>query len=94
MLIRVWIRTGCATRSCFETFLSALCHEFCHRLDFRKYGFPDSWHTRGFYERASALCTPMRGGRRPSGYSGVAAPGGRWRIDWPRTRAQKRKPRE
>ena len=61
MLIRVWIRTGCATRSCFETFLSALCHEFCHRLDFRKYGFPDSWHTRGFYERAAALCTPMRG---------------------------------
>jgi hypothetical protein len=24
-------------------------------------GFPDSWHTRGFYERAAALCTPMRG---------------------------------
>jgi hypothetical protein len=37
----------------FGTFLRTLCHEFCHHLDFQKFGFNDSWHTRGFYERAA-----------------------------------------
>jgi len=26
----------------FGTFLSTLCHEFCHHLDFKKFGFTDS----------------------------------------------------
>ena len=56
MLIRVWMRTAVRKEvTSFGTFVSTLCHEFCHHLDFQKFGFRDSWHTRGFYERAAAL---------------------------------------
>jgi len=56
MLIRVWMKTAVRKEvTSFGTFLSTLCHEFCHHLDFKKFGFPESWHTRGFYERAAAL---------------------------------------
>src|SRR5919108_2538149 len=54
MLIRVWMRTAVRNEvTSFGTFVSTLCHEFCHHLDFKKFGFVDSWHTRGFYERAA-----------------------------------------
>src|SRR5213082_3202609 len=56
MLIRIWMRTAVRKEiTSFGTFLSTLCHEFCHHLDFQRFRFPDSWHTRGFYERAAAL---------------------------------------
>src|SRR5439155_15563034 len=56
MLIRVWMKTAVRKEiTSFGTFLSTLCHEFCHHLDFQQFRFPDSWHTRGFYERAAAL---------------------------------------
>jgi hypothetical protein len=45
----------------FGTFLSTLCHEFCHHLDFQKFRFEESWHTRGFYERAGVLYHYARG---------------------------------
>jgi hypothetical protein len=52
LLIRVWMRTAVRNEvTSFGTFLSTLCHEFCHHLDFQRFGFPNSWHTRGFYER-------------------------------------------
>jgi hypothetical protein len=55
MLIRVWMRTAVRKEvTSFGTFVSTLCHEFCHHLDFQKFGFRDSWHTRGFYERSAA----------------------------------------
>jgi hypothetical protein len=85
MLIRVWMRTAVRKEvTSFGTFLSTLCHEFCHHLDFQKFGFPDSWHTRGFYERAAVLyhharATPMKK------LFWVPLAGGRWRIDWQRT---------
>ena len=68
----------------FGRFLSTLCHEFCHHLDFKKFGFVDSWHTRGFYERAAVLyhyarSTPLKK------LFWVPMAGGRWRIDWQRT---------
>ena len=44
----------------FGTFLSTLCHEFCHHLEFQKFRFPDSWRTLALL-RASchslSLCT-------------------------------------
>jgi hypothetical protein len=84
MLIRVWMRTAVRRDiTSFGTFLSTLCHEFCHHLDFKKFGFPDSWHTRGFYERAASLYHHARGTPRKRLFW-VALPGGRWRIDWPR----------
>jgi hypothetical protein len=68
----------------FGTFLSTLCHEFCHYLDFQKFGFPYSWHNRGFYERAAVLyhharATPLKKLFR------VPMAGERLRIDRQRT---------
>jgi len=85
MLIRVWMRTAMRKQvTSFGTFLSTLCHEFCHHLDYQKFGLPDSWHTRGFYERTAALYHHARGTPKKRLYW-AAVPGGRWRIDWPRT---------
>jgi hypothetical protein len=85
MLIRVWMRTAVRKEvTSFGTFLSTLCHEFCHHLDFQRFGFPDSWHTRGFYERAAAIYHHARG-TAPKRLFWVPVSGGRWRIDWPRT---------
>ena len=62
MLIRVWMRTAVRKEiTSFSTFLSTLCHEFCHHLDFKRFGFPDSWHTRGFYQRTAVLYHHARG---------------------------------
>lgn len=85
MVIRVWMRTAVRKEvTSFGTFLSTLCHEFCHHLDFQRFGFPNSWHTRGFYERSAALYHYARG-TPPKRLFWVPTSGGRWRIDWPRT---------
>jgi len=85
ILIRVWTRTAVRKNvTSFGTFLSTLCHEFCHHLDFHKFGFSDSWHTRGFYERAGALYHCARGTPLKRLFW-TPLRGGRWRIDWPRT---------
>jgi len=86
MAIRLWMRTAVRKEvTSYGTFLSTLCHEFCHHLDFHLFKFPDSWHTRGFYERTATLYHHARG--TPLKRL-VWAPvsGGRWRIDWQRTR--------
>ena len=44
---------------------------------------PVKFHTRGFYERTAALY--LARGTPPKRLFWVALPGGRWRIDWPRT---------
>jgi len=87
MLIRVWMRTAVRKEvTSFGTFLSTLCHEFCHHLDFHRFQFRDSWHTRGFYHRTAALYHFARGTALKQL---VWAPvrGQRWRVDWPRTNA-------
>ena len=85
MLIRVWMRTAVRKQvTSFGTFLSTLCHEFCHHLDLMKFGFVDSWHTRGFYERAGVLYHHARGTPWKRLFW-VPVAGGRWQIDWPRT---------
>jgi hypothetical protein len=85
LLIRVWTRTAVRKEvTSFGTFLSTLCHEFCHHLDFQLFRFPDSWHTRGFYDRAAVLYHHARGTPLKK-LSWVQMPAGRWRIDWPRT---------
>ena len=86
MLIRGWMRTAVRKEiTSFGTFLSTLCHELCHHLDFHLFRFSDSWHTRGFYERAAALYHHARGTPQKHLYW-VPVSGGRWRIDWPRTK--------
>lgn len=85
MLIRLWMRTAVRKEiTSFGTFLSTLCHEFCHHLDIQRFGFSDSRHTRGFYERAAALYHHARG-TPPKRLFWLPVAGGRWRIDWPRT---------
>lgn len=85
LLIRLWMRTAVRKEiTSFGTFLSTLCHEFCHHLDFHRFGFADSWHTRGFYERTAALYHHARGTPRKQLFW-APVPGGRWRIDWQRT---------
>ena len=85
MLIRLWMRTAIRKQvTSFGTFLSTLCHEFCHHLDCQRFGFHETWHTRGFYARTAALYhhardTPVKR------LFWAQAPGERWRIDWPRT---------
>jgi len=84
-LIRVWMRTAVRKKvTSFGTFLSTLCHEFCHHLDYQRFGYADSWHTRGFYERTAALYHLARGTPMKRLYW-IKLRGGRWRIDWPRT---------
>ncbi|PYX05731.1 MAG: hypothetical protein DMG88_20535 [Acidobacteria bacterium] len=85
MLIRVWMRTAVRKEvTSFGTFLSTLCHEFCHHLDFQKFGFKDSWDTSGFYERAAVLYHYARG-TPPKKLFWMPVVGERWRIDWQRT---------
>jgi hypothetical protein len=85
ILIRVWMRTAVRKEiTSFGTFLSTLCHEFCHHLDFEKFGFVDSWHTRGFYERAGVLYHYARGTPLKTLFW-VRVAGGCCRIDWQRT---------
>ena len=82
---RIWMRAAVRKEiTSFGTFLSTLCHEFCHHLDFHKFRFPDSWHTRGFYERAAILYHYARE-TPPKRLFWAPVSGGRWRIDWPRT---------
>jgi hypothetical protein len=85
MVIRVWLRTAVRKDiTSFGTFLSTLCHEFCHHLDYTKFGFPDSWHTRGFYERTAALYHHARTTPRKKLFWAPMS-NGRWRIDWLKT---------
>lgn len=88
MLMRVWMRTAVQKRvTSFGTFLSTLCHEFCHHLDMQRFGFTQSPHTRGFYARAGILYHHARGTpMRPLVWRRV--PRGRWMIDWMAMKAQ------
>jgi len=85
ILIRVWARTAVRKEvTSFGTFLSTLCHEFCHHLDFQRFGFGDSWHTRGFYDRTATLYHHTKGTPRKPLIWRLAGRQ-RWRIDWSRT---------
>jgi hypothetical protein len=83
-MIRIWSRTAVRKEiTSFGTFLSTLCHEFCHHLDFERFGFRNSWHTRGFYERTAVLYHHAKGTpRKPIIW--IPMRGQRWRVDWSR----------
>ncbi len=83
--IRVWMRTAVQKRvTSYGTFLSTLCHEFCHHLDVQLWRYHDTWHTRGFYERTAALYHHARGTPAKRLFW-IGMPRRRWRIDWLRT---------
>jgi hypothetical protein len=90
-LIRVWMRTAVQKRvTSAGTFLSTLCHEFCHHLDIHGLEFPNTYHTRGFYERTAVLYHCCRGTplRRLVWRS---VPRNRWMIDWAKMRLPQRR---
>jgi hypothetical protein len=83
---RVWMRTAVRKQvTSFGTFISTLCHEFCHQLDLQLFDFRDSPHTRGFYERAALLYHHARGTPKKQLFW-RRLPGNRFRIDWARMR--------
>jgi hypothetical protein len=85
MEIRVWMRTAVRKQvTSLGTFLSTLCHEFCHHLDVQRLGFCGTPHTRGFYARTAILYHHARGTPLKR-LVWVRVRGGRWRIDWART---------
>ena len=88
--IRIWTRTAVRKQvTSFGTFLSTLCHEFCHHLDCQRFGFSQSPHTRGFYERTALLYHHARGTPAKRLFW-IEMPGGRWRIDWRRMNSAQR----
>ena len=67
----------------------ALLHEFCHHLDVKRFGWPDTPHTRGFFCRIDdlyhmALATPADQRRPLVWIKGRNT----WRIDWTKLRSQ------
>lgn len=83
--IRVWMRTAVRKQvTSYGTLLSTLCHELCHHLDYQRFRFRDSPHTRGFYQRTAAIYHHARGTPLKQLFW-APIPAGRWRIDWPRT---------
>ncbi len=54
--IRLWTRTAIQKQwASSRTLLSTLCHEFMHHLDVHGLGFPNTFHTTGFFERTHRL---------------------------------------
>jgi hypothetical protein len=88
--IRVWMRTavlGKVTSS--RGLLNTILHEFCHHLDVKRFGWPDTPHTRGFFCRIDdlyhmALATPADQRRPLVWIKGRNT----WRIDWTKLRAK------
>jgi hypothetical protein len=54
--LSIWMKTSAKKQTVkFKTFIRTLIHEFCHHLDYELYGFKDSFHTIGFFNRESSL---------------------------------------
>jgi len=93
MKIRLWMRTAILQKpSAFGTLLSTLCHELCHHLDSVHLELPNTYHTRGFYERAGVLYhhirdTPLR----PLVWN--PHKNGTYSINWPATMRGAKPPR-
>ncbi|MBX9720160.1 MAG: hypothetical protein K2X81_02100 [Candidatus Obscuribacterales bacterium] len=83
--IRLWMRTARLGKvTAYGTFLSTLCHEICHHLDVVSFELPNTFHTRGFYERAGLLYHYAKGTeQRPLVWDSLA--NGTYRINWPKT---------
>ena len=90
--IRLWMRTAMLQKvTSFGTLLSTLCHELCHHLDVVQLNFPNTFHTRGFYERAALLYhharnTPVR----PLVW--VEQEDGTFRVNWAQTMSSSHSP--
>lgn len=83
--IRLWMKTPLQKKpTSYGVLLSTLCHEFLHHLDMVSLNLPNTFHTRGFYDRVGLLYhhiqnTPIR----PIVWTQHAD--GSHSIDWGRT---------
>jgi hypothetical protein len=88
--IRLWTRTAIHKQwASSRTLLSTLCHEFMHHLDVHALGFPNTFHTTGFFERThrlyqAVLCQP----HYPLAWHAPYRNGSRM-IDWAETNRRK-----
>ena len=61
-LVTVWMRTAAKRRVvAFKSFLRTLLHELLHHFDYELYGFEDSFHTEGFFQRELSLARQLLG---------------------------------
>jgi len=90
--IRLWTRTPMKKQwTSSKTILSTLCHEFMHHLDVTSLGFPNSFHTIGFYERTHRLyLTAIGEPNYPLRWHQIGYEG-RQVIDWQETRQHRAK---
>ncbi|MBS1996243.1 MAG: hypothetical protein JSS86_08035 [Cyanobacteria bacterium SZAS LIN-2] len=83
--IRLWMRTAVKKKATsYGVLLSTFCHEFFHHLDVVALDLPNTFHTRGFYERVGLLYhhiqdTPVRKIVWHKNKDGT------YRVDWART---------
>lgn len=83
--IRLWMRTAVLEKmTSFGTLLSTLTHELCHHLDVVSLDLPNTFHTRGFYERAGLLYHHVRGTPRRR-LVWDKQKNGTYKINWPQT---------
>jgi hypothetical protein len=86
--IRLWMRTAVKKKATsYGVLLSTFCHEFFHHLDVVALDLPNTFHTRGFYERVGLLYhhiqdTPVRKIVWHKNKNGT------YRVDWARTMAK------
>jgi hypothetical protein len=90
--IRLWTRTPMKKQwASSKTILSTLCHEFMHHLDVISLGFPNSFHTIGFYERTHRLYLAAIGQPYyPLEWRRIGSEG-RQVIDWQETKRRRAK---
>ena len=86
-LIRLWMRTAVQKKpTSHGVLMSTFCHEFFHHADVVALNLPNTFHTRGFYERVGLLYhhiqnTPVRTIAWKRKYDGT------YTVDWGRTMA-------
>ena len=85
--IRLWMRTAVKKKATsYGVLLSTFCHEFFHHLDMVSLELPNTYHTRGFYQRVGLLYhhiqnTPVRT------IVWLQESNGTYRVDWAKTMA-------
>jgi hypothetical protein len=88
--IRLWTRTAIQKQwASSRTLLSTLCHEFMHHLDVHGLGFPNTFHTTGFFARTHRLYQAVLGQPHyPLAWHAPYRNGARM-IDWAETNRRK-----
>ena len=87
--IRLWMRTAVQKKpTSYGVLLSTFVHEFIHHLDIVSLDLPESYHTRGFYNRVGVLYHHIQNSPvRPIVWRRLSD--GTYQVDWSRTMAKR-----